>query len=137
MSGYLIICGWLTSAILTYCTNYGKRIYIVFSWANLQKDFLINGIMYPFFEELLFRVIIAYLTSSFKYYKYLNALLFGLVHIPNIPVYGTKIGVIHVFNAMVVGYYLIDLNSFVKSFFVHSLLNISLSLVAYVYYGYI
>ena len=132
MSKYIFAASFTGCLLLTYIANYGRTTR--FSWLNLREEIVIGGLIYPFFEELIFRGIIVYTTSSFKYYKYLNALLFGLIHVPNIMIHGKIIGIIQSINAIIMGYLLVDQDSIIKSFLLHSFHNIGLAIVANFYY---
>lgn len=95
-------------------TNFYLKILIV----------IIASTYFPLVEESLFRHTLPVYFGDFPGFKYINAILFGLIHLMNAQHSDSlKITLLQMCFTTWFGWYLINLNNFVTSLHLHMLLN--------------
>ena len=133
MLSILVLITWFCSLYLTYQVNLKQLTIIDTTWKNIFQQFLAVGIIIPLIEESLFRHTVVYYSSHLSYHQYLNAFLFGLLHIPNYTLFGKKIVFFQFINTTIAGYYFVNLNNFTSAFLAHSFYNSSVLTIAFLY----
>ena len=101
-----------------------------------MKTFLttvyLMGLFIPLFEEAFFRGILKQYLADIPFNNIINGLLFGLTHIHNyVLTKSLYITAIQVLSTSYLGYYLVQLDSFMMSYFVHCLYNINIFAFSY------
>lgn len=80
-------------------------------------------IILPIYEESLFRHTLVVYTKHLWYYEYLNVVLFGLWHVPNVVVFGLSKTLIQLPAVLYLGYYIIQLDNVPLAMILHILFN--------------
>ena len=130
MDFFILLYCWILANIVSFFTNNNLRPKMI----DFFKTILFFGIFLPIIEESFFRCTLYSLTNNLNYYKELNAILFGLVHLTNYFYFKNwKLVLFQSINNTFVGYYLISLNNIKLAILIHILYNISIFIVQIIF----
>src|SRR5439155_2922917 len=125
----LLLTNFVIAIILT-CKFNDKN----YSFKESLNFLFVTNIFLPLIEESLFRCTLYNLTYDFYYYKELNALLFGLLHLFNYKYnYSFQITFYQSLLNIYFDYYLINLNNLKFAILIHIAYNFLLFIIYILY----
>lgn len=129
-----IIAVYCVSSILLLLKLQSSNTKDCMTLTHLGAAFYVMCIYAPLFEESVFRYTLRHVFSDWIWAREIISVLFGLMHVQNFTLrQDRKIIIYQIFAAMILGYYLYDLNDLGLSMLVHFLYNFGIIMTMVIY----
>lgn len=133
----ILICIWILCGLFSVINLKKSNLVVRF---NLEMILLLLScmIIFPAYEEALFRCVLKQYLKNYEYGYYINGILFGIFHVQNYLI-SKDIWtlLLQIASTSYLGYYLVHFETFTQAYLVHALYNAGIILLCVFYQYYL